>query len=251
MKSKKKYTKKQITEAIKYWEKQLQRINESTLDKETLERRLQAAASDSIQAEMPDDVEQICREMASNYVYNLSQQMLMKFARGRKDKSWLEPRIKDIADEDERVQKIYELYLSQYEHPDATELYAACNGDIDNNLYGNIEVLGAEVKDNTYDFKSVEIKFRYKGKTYIGTDVWNSGNVSNDDQEEFEHCSEDDFQTVIDWARSYSDKSIMQLPASFLSCISGKYIKAAALLDILEMTLFGGDSDDAKYVKIV
>jgi len=48
MKSKKKYTKKQITEAIKYWEKQLQRINESALDKETLERRLQAAASDSI-----------------------------------------------------------------------------------------------------------------------------------------------------------------------------------------------------------
>jgi len=67
--------------------------------------------------------------------------------------------------------------------------------------------------------------------------------------DEFEHCSKNDLEEVIGWVQE--DKDIAELPADVLKCISGKYIKATALLDILEMALLGGDSDDAEYVKIV
>ena len=83
---KKRYTKKQITEAIAYWKKQL---TESSIDKTDLENDLCSAAIDNVEPEMPEEVEDICREIVYNFVYNHSEQMLMEFADGYKDKDYI------------------------------------------------------------------------------------------------------------------------------------------------------------------
>ena len=112
-----------------------------------------------------------------------------------------------------------------------------------------MKIVSASIEEDDYDMKMVEVEFNYQGKTYRGFDVWYSGNMSNDDMDEFEHCSKNNLEEVIDWVQE--DKDIAELPADVLKCISGKYIKTAALLDILEMALLGSSSNDAEYVKIV
>ena len=237
---KKRYTKKQITEAIAYWKKQL---TESSIDKTDLENDLCSAAIDNVEPEMPEEVEDICREIVYNFVYNHSEQMLMEFADGYKDKDY----IKNIEGE-MSTQEAYDSQFAQYEHSDATSLYAACNGDI-RSLQSGVKIVGASIEEDDYDMKMVEVEFKYQGKTYKGSDVWYGGNRANDDQDEFEHCSKSDLEEVIDWVQE--DKDIAELPVDILNCIKGKYIKATTLLDILEMALPCGDSDGTEYVKII
>ena len=83
---KKRHSRKFICEAIAYWKKQL---NESSIDKDSLENDLYDAAIDNIEPEMPEEVEDICREIVYNFIYNHSEQMLMKFAEGQKDKDYV------------------------------------------------------------------------------------------------------------------------------------------------------------------
>ena len=237
---KKQYTKKQIQEAISYWKKQL---TESSIDKTNLENDLRSAAIDNVEPEMPEEVEDICREIVYNFIYNHSEQMLMQFAEGQKDKDY----VKNL-DGKMSTQEAYDQYFAEYENPNATSLYTACNGDI-YSLQNNVKIVDASIEEDDYDMKMVEVEFKYQGKTYKGSDVWYSGNKADDDMDEFNHCSKSDLEEVIDWAQE--DKDIAELPADVLKCISGKYIKATTLLDILEMALLGIDSDDVEYVKIV
>ena len=239
---KKRYTKKQIAEAIAYWKKQLaakKYICESEIDAELLDAKLREAAQDKIEEDMPEDIKDICKDIVENFVYNHSDQMLKEFAENHDD----------VAKGRETKEWVYEHYFSEYENPDATSLYAACNGNLDQ-LKNNVEIVTATTTDeNDYDFKSVTVEFRYNGKTYHGIDVWYSGNRANDDQDEFQHCSEDELDDVIDWIDN-ENQSFIELPADALQCIKGKYILKSDLLDILEYMLVDDNRNDIKYVKI-
>ncbi len=239
---KKTYTKKQITEAIAYWQKQLrtkQYICESKVDIESLKTQLRNAAQDEVVKQMPEDIEAICRDIVENFVYNHAEQMLKEFAenhddvvKGRQTKEW-----------------VYEHYFSEYEYPDATSLYAACNGNL-YQLKDSVEIVAATVNAADYDYKDVSVMFKYSGKTYNGSDVWYSGNIANDDQDEFQHCTKNEFDRIIDWLND-ADDAFAELPVTVLDCIKGKYISKSDLLNILDYTLVDDNDNDTEYIKII
>ena len=239
---KKTYTKKQITEAIAYWQKQLrakQYIYESKIDIESLKTRLINAAQDKVTKQMPKDIEAICRDIVENFVHNHAEQMLKKFAEN----------YNDVVKGRQTKEFVYEQYFSKHEYPDATSLYAMCNGNL-YQLKNSVEIVSATVNVADYDCKDVSVTFKYSGKTYNGIDVWYSGKKANDDKDEFQHCDKNEFDRIINWIDD-SDDVFAELPVTVLDCIKGKYISKSNLLDILDYTLVDNDNNDAKYIKII
>ena len=177
-----------------------------------------------ISKEIPEPIEEICFEVIDNCMHNYSKQMLMTFADGDKDE--------------------YFEQWGQYEQDDMTKLYSICNGDL-YAIANDIEIVG--IKPDDEDVLRVAVEFQVRGQKLIAFDLWYDPYVSNDDQDEFDHCSKEDIEKLINWANKISGKTTPTLFIDELKFFSGKYIKLDNLLDAIYDACGG---DDEQMVKI-
>ena len=173
---------------------------------------------------IPIEIEETCLEIIANCMHNCSQQMLKQFADGDADE--------------------YDMVWSQYESDDMTKLYAMCNGDI-YKIADDLKLISVSQPQD--DLLKIVVKFQIGQDIMEAIDLWYDPNISNDDQDEFDHCAKSDIEQVAKWARRFSGELAPTLVLDEIKAFSGKYIK---LLDLINAIVDSCGGDDEQAVKL-